>query len=184
MDLDDDLKFAFDCEVNNSLRKTDAIRSALLQLAALRSKIPLDIFLERQRDLLQEYSFEVDKEDGTNSFINSTLKFLKESQRPCMIDKWQSVMKKRLDENMDPVVLMSTLNSNVGKIVGYSKIFRENYKKRIINFNTKMAGKCEDNFMTDDEEEKSTPSEANISNKIVKIIQNNTSLFAINVLSI
>lgn len=131
MDLEEDLKFAFDCEVNKNLRRTDAIRSSLFQLVALRSRIPLQVYLERQRDLLEEYSFQVDKEDDTNSFINSALMFARESPRPCLADKWQSVMKKRLEDNMDPVEMISMLNNNFTQIVNHSQVFRKHFKSRL-----------------------------------------------------
>lgn len=139
MELDDDYKFAMDCEINPKFRRTDAIRSQLLQLHALRAKIDIDVLNQRQADLMQEYSFEVDREDGNNTFINSAKLFAQNSPRPNVQHKWRSIFKKRLDEGMSAAEIVESLNPKLKPIMELSKKFRNSYKNRVIDLETEEA---------------------------------------------
>lgn len=120
MELDDDFKFALDCEVNSKFRRPDAIRSAILQLEANRNKLDYNVLKQRRSVLMGELSKEVDREDGTNSYITLAKFFAKDSPREIAQNKWTSLFAKRLDEGMLPGDIITSLNPKLKTMVEIS----------------------------------------------------------------
>ena len=146
MDFDDHYKFSMDNEINTTRRRIDSIRSSLLQLQALKGQLDWVTLAQRRADLLQEYSYEVDKEDETNSFITSAMVFAKESSRPIRKDNWFSIYYKRLQEGMSALDIITSLNPKLAPMTKLSSQFKNIYKNRIIY--AKPTNTSEENFST------------------------------------
>ena len=180
MELDDDYKFAFDCEVNKKFRRTDAIRSSLMHLQARRSKLDYRVFIERQRDLLEEYSTEVDKEDGNNTFIAAAKHFASETSRPIVQEKWSSIFRKRLQEGMPAADIILSLNPNMKPMMDLAKQFKNTYKNRVIQVEPvqstpKPPGPSHNEFPSSQDSITSVENEPYPSNRIANFIQNKIS---------
>lgn len=135
MDLDDDLKYSMDCEVNRRLRRTDAIRCQLFQLQAMRTTMPSDILLQRQSELLEEYSFLVDKPDENNSFINAALYFAKDSPRVGDSSRWTCSLASRLKSGELPRDVLRSFNAGLADKQGeLSDRFKQFHKKKSASF--------------------------------------------------
>lgn len=102
MDFELEYRYALDCELNNSEKNCNNIRNQFLQLVAFRQSLPNASHHERLKDLLHEYSLEIDKKNGVNTFIDSAFEIVQnESQHDeFFVDKWQSRMKKKLDNGV------------------------------------------------------------------------------------
>ena len=184
MELDDDYKFALDNEVNiQNIRRLNGLRSALLQLEANRDKIDWQVFTERRRDLLEEYSLEVDKENGNNTFITAVKYFAKDTTRPIVQDKWTSIFRKRLQEGISPSDIVASLNPKLKLMMELSKQFKNNYKNRIIQ--VKPISRNVQTTSSDNDNELSSQNLATFngssndepSNKIANFIQNKMSKY-------
>lgn len=102
MNFELEYRYALECELNHSQRNCDNVRNQLLQLVASRRSLPSAAYHERLKDLLGEYSLEIDKKTGLNTFIDSSLKIVQhECQREeFFVDKWRSAIKNKLDDGV------------------------------------------------------------------------------------
>ncbi|KAH9416975.1 Fidgetin-like protein 1 [Dermatophagoides pteronyssinus] len=131
MDFELEYRYALECELNSeSQRNCDQIRNQLIQLVASQRLLPSASYNERLKDLLREYSSEIDKKTGLNTFIDSSFEIV---QHECherddfSVDKWRSTLKKKLD-NGDLV-----RNKSFDKMKEISEKFRKFNRERLIS---------------------------------------------------
>lgn len=199
MELKDDVKFALDCTANSKFRRPDAIRSAILQLQANRDKVDYSIFKHRRTGLMGELSKEVDKEDGSNTYIAIAKFIAKNSPREVTQDKWKSLYGKRLQEGMSAGDIITSLNPKLKPMVELSQKYKELNKERVLDFekteNTDLSNFNFDEDMEDDDaiSDFESSSESVIdevvkdsppTNKVVEMFQRKMSMLCLLILTI
>lgn len=139
MDFDLDYRFTLNCEIDKeSYRPCDSIRTQLLQLVACKNQLPLPVYLDRQKDLLEKYSINIDDPKGINTYINSAIHIFKnESSRNYSAKNWKSSLKKRIDDGLTIGDLLP-MNNNLHfkNLQQLSAKFREHQNNRTICINT------------------------------------------------
>lgn len=138
MDFDLDYRYALDCEINkDSYRPCDAIRSQLLQLMACKKTLPLAVYFERLKDLLEEYSIKIDDPNGVNTYINSAINIFKnESSRNYAAKNWKSSTKKKIDDGLSISDLLTSENLHLKNLLQLSAKFRDYQNDRTVFIKT------------------------------------------------
>ena len=156
--LGEDFKFAADCEFNDSIRRADALRSQLLQLEARRPEMDFHYYGYRQNELMQSYSVEIDRLDGSNTYrglINYILNRRSDIRKCSLQDlNLRSVLHQRMEQGLvtaKDIIRENDPRCRLEPLMKLSAEFRATRKDRIVPLNISLPD--EDGNDNDDDDE-------------------------------